>query len=1445
MGTRQIVDILREKGYHVDNKPTAKVSDEAFNALVTEINKLIHITKQEKETIDTSDVNEVFVPESGPKSVAEFCNLHGLSWKDFIALNDRLEQSVKYDLESVISNDLLEKLNNFIDATHREVEEKYEPGTVLELKIVETCYPSGLKIKFEEFGYTGFIPLQNIAYSIAWAEKTFPLLQPGKSVKCVVYSYDHINKVCVLSLKHLRAFHPPSLFKGDFTRGQIIEYFKSKSLVELENGGLGISNSSQVNTLFTVLGYNEVKDVYHLEEYVDKSEKLNIKQKRISYEDYTFIEEDLRNYLNFEKSSFGAVASQEEKDFLRQQFRKDEKLFSRTLNLRESIYLKFFNNRSWEEFEREIGEEEVGEAFNFLANSAYWIRYQVNERHQKSELTLHNEQVYIKATVTDLDGTVVLVINSFSIGRKDHWSALGKKCADNFGALLNQAEIIFLSPYDNIPFDANQEAVIDSIQEKFQAFDILKSLKVRTGKILQTEGEALRIFERFLEYQIALEEKREREPVRINQLANYPSSVGCTRYLIKPSDKLEIAEGVVEIGENKATKQEGADDLFWKITTGRLFEEDDQWILEVRNDAPDLAMIDTDLFIRERLQVSHLISQQEIIEDFLNNKINVGHIEKLLVDPDRIKPPKAAKIEFKNANLATTFINDPRNKQIEAVRKGVGNQNILLIQGPPGTGKTTVIAEIVQQLIAKGETILIASQGHVAVDNVLEKLADTQDLLMTRIGSEEKIAPNLLQFQEKNALQDFTEWYGVFVENQLAILDDFLKNDDIKVRIVEYVESYPNYLQATFKNYHHELYQLLLVTEADGTELTRSTLEEWRKSVSIQKDSLMKALFYKHLNIAFGTCLGLKNSRDLSDYNVSFDTLILDEAGKANMAETFVAISLAKKVILVGDQKQLPPYLDSSLIDQEDDKSFPNSKIVSKVEFEKLKQALSSSFFEFLVNKIEEGKFPMANLVMLDIQHRMHPSIGNLVSESFYGSEVQSASHTQNNQIALPSPFDREIVFVDTSNDANSYEEKVDDTSYVNKLEAAYITNEIIPRLLEGGISTEQIAVISPYKYQVNLIKSRLKENLPLAELTVETLDSFQGKEFDVIIISFTRSHKYRRVGFLDDARRLNVALSRAKKKLVLVGNSKTLCSPKSHFDQVYNYTGLFKKLVSISADSDTGNFFQLSDKFSFIPAKPVSSTGLEVGDILRGEVKNITAYGAFIELENGITGLCYINDLAYRRIDHPTDVVSLTNKVKVKVLNIREGRISLGIKQLFPHPWESFIQKYEAGQLAKGKVVYIKEYGAFLEIIPGVEGLLHVSQMSNTNPIESFKVGRVMDVIILTVDAVNRKISLGLHHAKNSGRVNAVRRRNQSRKKVTINGVEIKRGQYYPGRFSTEIEGYFKIILSNEIVGYLKKTKDSRRRIEGLDQLPEELRLIKVRIDDIQENNRIILTLA
>ena len=323
------------------------------------------------------------------------------------------------------------------------------------------------------------------------------------------------------------------------------------------------------------------------------------------------------------------------------------------------------------------------------------------------------------------------------------------------------------------------------------------------------------------------------------------------------------------------------------------------------------------------------------------------------------------------------------------------------------------------------------------------------------------------------------------------------------------------------------------------------------------------------------------------------------------------------------------------------------------------------------------------------------------------------------------------------------------------------------------------------------------------------------------------------------------MALSRAKKKLVLVGNSKTLCSPKSHFDQVYNYTGLFKKLVSISADSDTGNFFQLSDKFSFIPAKPVSSTGLEVGDILRGEVKNITAYGAFIELENGITGLCYINDLAYRRIDHPTDVVSLTNKVKVKVLNIREGRISLGIKQLFPHPWESFIQKYEAGQLAKGKVVYIKEYGAFLEIIPGVEGLLHVSQMSNTNPIESFKVGRVMDVIILTVDAVNRKISLGLHHAKNSGRVNAVRRRNQSRKKVTINGVEIKRGQYYPGRFSTEIEGYFKIILSNEIVGYLKKTKDSRRRIEGLDQLPEELRLIKVRIDDIQENNRIILTLA
>src|SRR5574344_1973640 len=158
----------------------------------------------------------------------------------------------------------------------------------------------------------------------------------------------------------------------------------------------------------------------------------------------------------------------------------------------------------------------------------------------------------------------------------------------------------------------------------------------------------------------------------------------------------------------------------------------------------------------------------------------------------------------------------------------------------------------------------------------------------------------------------------------------------------------------------------------------------------------------------------------------------------------------------------------------------------------------------------------------------------------------------------------------------------------------------------------------------------------------------------------------------------------------------------------------------------------------------------LEKGQILEGVVKNITNYGVFVDL-GGVDGLIHITDLSWGRINHPSEVVSLDEKIKVVVLDFNEEqkRIALGLKQLTPHPWDSLNPDLKAGDKVKGKVILIADYGAFVEIEPGVEGLVHVSEMSWSPRLHSaqefLKVGDEVEAQILTIDREARKISLGL----------------------------------------------------------------------------------------------------
>jgi len=162
----------------------------------------------------------------------------------------------------------------------------------------------------------------------------------------------------------------------------------------------------------------------------------------------------------------------------------------------------------------------------------------------------------------------------------------------------------------------------------------------------------------------------------------------------------------------------------------------------------------------------------------------------------------------------------------------------------------------------------------------------------------------------------------------------------------------------------------------------------------------------------------------------------------------------------------------------------------------------------------------------------------------------------------------------------------------------------------------------------------------------------------------------------------------------------------------------------------------------------------LEKGQVLEGTVKNITSYGVFIDL-GGVDGLIHITDLSWGRINHPEEIVELDQKLNVVILDFDDDkkRIALGLKQLTPHPWDALDEKLQIGDKIKGNVVVIADYGAFIEIAPGVEGLIHVSEMSWSQHLRSaqefLKVGDTVEAVVLTLDREERKMSLGIKQLK------------------------------------------------------------------------------------------------
>ncbi len=296
---------------------------------------------------------------------------------------------------------------------------------------------------------------------------------------------------------------------------------------------------------------------------------------------------------------------------------------------------------------------------------------------------------------------------------------------------------------------------------------------------------------------------------------------------------------------------------------------------------------------------------------------------------------------------------------------------------------------------------------------------------------------------------------------------------------------------------------------------------EWQKEVLDRQNYSLENIVLESVNLVGATCIGVSSQRRFE--GLKFDVTIIDEAGQIQLHKALVPMSVSPKLIMLGDHKQIPPQADQDMEDGCKDHNIPA---------EYLKKSLFEEMYE---------SFPESNKIMLDTQYRMPGEIADTLSHAFYDGKYYSAPKYRNLQSVLPFLSERPYIVIDTSEaGSDRYEQKLSEGCR-NNLEAELIET-IVKKMVQRGQDMDEVGIISAYKKQVEAIAKRLRPLLGEKASTVAaTLDSFQGQERDVIIYSFTRSSKRpanaSRIGFLYELRRLNVAMSRPKKTLVMIGD--------------------------------------------------------------------------------------------------------------------------------------------------------------------------------------------------------------------------------------------------------------------------------------------------------------------
>lgn len=432
--------------------------------------------------------------------------------------------------------------------------------------------------------------------------------------------------------------------------------------------------------------------------------------------------------------------------------------------------------------------------------------------------------------------------------------------------------------------------------------------------------------------------------------------------------------------------------------------------------------------------------------------------------------------------------------QQRAVQFALSAEDVAVIHGPPGTGKTTTLIELISQLVARGQKVLACAPSNTAVDNLLERLVPL-GINAVRLGHPARVS---------EALRDYSLDGRVMQHPDMKVVHSLMAESEGMFRKAsKYTRARPA------RGARHQMRQAARQLKADARRLEQQ-------------------LVAHVLDAADVICATNTLDEELLGDRY-FPWLVIDEACQATEPSCWVPIVRCERVVLAGDHCQLPPTIVS-------------------------KQAAEEGFARSMMEQAIEHHGAEVNR-RLDIQYRMHQDIMNFSSAEFYEGSLQAHDSVAEHQLAdLPGtriPLEaahlrRALTFMDTA--GAGYEEVLepDGESRLNPDEGRFVL-ERVGELINAGVAPEDIAIIAPYAGQVRW----LRNELTWEGVEIDTVDGFQGREKEAVVISLVRSNSENEIGFLADTRRMNVALTRARRNLIVVGDSATLAAHDFYRDLI------------------------------------------------------------------------------------------------------------------------------------------------------------------------------------------------------------------------------------------------------------------------------------------------------